>query len=231
VIYRRNVAQRAAPLRTSPQRNVFNFHTGGQMSKPSFEVSADVEKCYDYLKPRQEATYRELSQFLGRDIKGRDRYVLESARRKLERIGIVFVIETGVGLKRANHAQVAALSTDMPIKKIRRAIKRAGKREKIVDVQLSEDDRAAFYIGRAVLGAVSQSVRRAAARFVVWVGRDRGARRRLAGASRPATTEQAPFIMFGLLCVSWFQPPAIPADALRSLFRPGAFCTARFRSR
>jgi hypothetical protein len=132
------------------------------MDKPRFEASADVEKCYDYLKARQEATYRELSKFLGRDIAGRDRHIMESARRKLERIGIVFAVQTGVGLKRASHAQVATLATDTPIRKIKRAVKRSKKREKIVDVQqLSGDERAAFYVGRAVLGAVEQGVRRA----------------------------------------------------------------------
>jgi hypothetical protein len=130
--------------------------------KPRFEASADVEKLCDYLRSKSRATYREMSQLLGRDIQQRERYILESARRRLERSNIMFVVETGVGLVRASDAQVASLATDIPINKIRRAAHRARKREKIVNVQqLSEHDRAAFYIGRAVLGAITQASGRA----------------------------------------------------------------------
>ena len=70
------------------------------------------------------------------------------------------MVRTGIGVERANHAQVAALATDAPISKIRRAVRRSGKRQKIVNVQdLSEDQRLAFYVGRAVLGAIGQAVR------------------------------------------------------------------------
>jgi hypothetical protein len=128
--------------------------------KPRFEISADTIKCADYLRPRARATYYELSKHLSRNIKGRDRYVLTGARRKLEQENIVFVVETGIGVVRAEEAQVASLSTQEPINRIRRSVRRAGKRQKIVNIQnLTADERAAFYIGRAVLGAISQAVR------------------------------------------------------------------------
>ena len=74
---------------------------------------------------------------------GRDRYVLQSAARRLEREGIVFVVTTGVGVSRANNGQIAALATDVPIEKIKRASRRARRRQQIVNIQeLSADDRA-----------------------------------------------------------------------------------------
>jgi hypothetical protein len=97
---------------------------------------------------------------LGRNIQGRDRYILTSARRKLERLGIVFVPETGVGVVRASHPQVAHLATKAPIEKIARTARRAKKREQLVDIQqLTAEQRLVFNIGRAVLGAVEQGVR------------------------------------------------------------------------
>lgn len=130
------------------------------MLKPRFEVSTDTEKCCDFLRTRQQATYLEISQHLGRDVRKRDRYVLEAARRKLEREGIVFVVQTCIGVIRASDAQVAQLSTDVPIGKIGRTIKRAKKRERVVNLQnLTAEERAAFYVGRAVLGAMSQADR------------------------------------------------------------------------
>ena len=67
------------------------------MATARFETSADIEKCRSYLRSRSHASYKELSQHLNRDIQGKDRYILQSARHKLEREGIVFVIRTGIG--------------------------------------------------------------------------------------------------------------------------------------
>ena len=126
------------------------------------ETSPDVQKCRDYLRSRQRATYREISQHLGRDVQRRDRHILENARRKLEREGIIFVVETGIGFVRANDSQIATLSTSVPIEKIRRLTKRARKREKIVNTPLLTDEqRAEMYIGRAILGAIQQATREA----------------------------------------------------------------------
>lgn len=132
------------------------------MTKARFEISEDVEKCCKYLRDRKRITYAELSKELGRDIKKRDRYVLESARRRLEREGIVFVVETGVAVVRASDPQIASLSTEAAIDKTRRAAKRAKKREKIVNPQaLSAEERTEFNIGRAVMGLLRQTVRTA----------------------------------------------------------------------
>jgi hypothetical protein len=74
----------------------------------------------------------------------------------------VFVVEIGVGIVRATHPQIAALSTKQPIDKIGRTVRRAKKREQLVNIQaLSDDERLAFNVGRAVLGAVEQAVRQA----------------------------------------------------------------------
>ena len=67
--------------------------------KPRFETSSDVEKCVNFLRPKSQAGYAEISRHLNRDVQGRDRYILESARRKLEREAIVFVVKTGIGLE------------------------------------------------------------------------------------------------------------------------------------
>ena len=132
------------------------------MRKPNFEASEDTTRCVDYLRGRSRATYHEISQHLGRDVQRRDRHVLENARRKLEREGVVFVVETGVGLVRATDAQVATISTSLPIEKIRRTTHRAQKREPLVNIQkLTADERAAFYVGKAVLGAIQQATREA----------------------------------------------------------------------
>ena len=132
------------------------------MRKPNFETSSDTAKCVDYLRGRSRVPYHEISQYLGRDVQRRDRHVLENARRKLERESIVFVVETGVGLVRAVDSQIAMLSTSLPIEKIRRTTHRAQKRERVVNTQaLTEDERAAFYVGRAILGAIRQATREA----------------------------------------------------------------------
>src|SRR5262245_38104710 len=129
--------------------------------KPSFEANPDVEKCVEYLARHDRVSYNELSAFLGRKIDGRDRYVLASARRRLERNGILFVVERGIGLVRANNRQIARLSTDEPIGRIKRITTKAKKREVHVNVQaLSEDERLAFYVGRVVVDAIGKNTLR-----------------------------------------------------------------------
>ena len=136
--------------------------------KPSFELHPDVEKLIGFLASRQRATYVEMSNFTGRQINGRDRYVLQSARRHLEsKQGICFAVERGVGLVRATNGQVAKLSTSQPIEKIRRETRRAGKRQTIVNIQaLTPEDRLAFDVGRS--GGLELGDRR------VGIGRDGG---------------------------------------------------------
>lgn len=134
-------------------------------TKPRFEASTDVETCTDYLRKHHAdgiITYAAMSQATGRDIAGRDRHILQSARRRLERESIVFVVETGQGISRASDQQVATLSTDVPIAKTKSITRTARKRQRAVNVQnLTDDQRAAFYVGRAVLGAIEQATRKA----------------------------------------------------------------------
>jgi predicted transcriptional regulator len=131
------------------------------MLKPSFEMAPDVQKLVDHLAARQTVSYAEMSQITGREITGRDRYVLVSARRILENRGVIFAVQRGVGLTRANNGQVANLSTTHAISKIRRVTKRAKKREQHVNVQqLSADERLAFYVGRTVINAIGKTTLR-----------------------------------------------------------------------
>jgi hypothetical protein len=123
--------------------------------KPSFETSIDVTKCADFLRERHAATYSELNRHIGRRVEREDRHVLQSARRILEREGIIFICERAHGVKRASNGEVAKLSTDYPITKISRITKRAKRRELHVNIQsLSAEDRLAFAIGRAVLQGI-----------------------------------------------------------------------------
>lgn len=136
------------------------------MTKPRFEASPDVEACADFLrenKDRDLISYAALAEATGRDdITGKSRHILASARRILEREGILFVVETGVGLKRASDAQVATLATSEPIIKTRRIAKKAKKRQSAVNVQnLTGEQRMAFWIGSAILGAIDQAASRA----------------------------------------------------------------------
>lgn len=134
-------------------------------TKPRFSASPDVDTCVEFLRqhhPKGLITYAAIATATGRDVVGDDRYILASARRRLEREGIVFVVETGKGIKRATDAQLASLSTDAPISRTRRIAKTAKKRQRAVNVQnLSANERAAFYVGRAVLGAIEQATRKA----------------------------------------------------------------------
>lgn len=128
--------------------------------KPMFETSVDVQKCYDFLEGRERATYAEISAHLGRRINSQhDRHVLDGARRMLERDrGIVFVVERGVGVVKANNGQKANLSTTHPIDRIKKVTRKATKRQRLVNIQeLSADERLAFAIGRVVLSAVGRS--------------------------------------------------------------------------
>jgi hypothetical protein len=133
--------------------------------KPTLELSADTQRLIDFLVSRDRATYAEMSSATGRNIEGRDRYVLSSARRVLEKQrGIVFAAERGVGVVRATNTQVATLATIHPINRIRRATSVAQKRQEQVNIQaLTADDRLAFDIGRSVISAIrsntSQSLR------------------------------------------------------------------------
>lgn len=125
-----------------------------------FELSRDVEKLSDFLEKRTSASYDEISKLLDRDVL-KARHILSSARRRMERAGIYFLAERGVGLVRASNANVASLATAVPIKKVGRLVRRAEKREMHVNTQdLSADDRLAFAIGRTVVRTMKDTVSR-----------------------------------------------------------------------
>lgn len=134
-------------------------------TKPRFSASPDVDTCVEFLRQHRDKgliTYAAIATATGRDVTGGDRYILQSARRRLEREGTIFVVDTGKGLRRATDDQLATLSTDAPISRTRRIAKVARKRQRAVNVQnLSAEQRATFYVGRAVLGAIEQATRKA----------------------------------------------------------------------
>ena|GEM_PF-5917361 len=133
--------------------------------KPRFESSADVEKCVSYLRKNKNdglLSYADLSKVTGRDIVGKDRYILTSARRILERDGLMFATQTGKGVILASDAQKAELSTDGAIIKTRRIARVARKRQRSVNIQsLTDEQRMAFWVGSAILGAIDQAASRA----------------------------------------------------------------------
>jgi hypothetical protein len=132
------------------------------MPQPSFELSRDVERLIDFLSDTQRASYVQMSNLTGRKIAGRDRHVLTSARRVLEKTGIFFAVERGVGVVRATNGQVATLSTTHPVDRIRRTTRVAQKRQVHVNIQnLSSEERLAFDIGRSVISAIKQNASRA----------------------------------------------------------------------
>jgi hypothetical protein len=128
--------------------------------KPSFEVSPDVRKLAEFLRECEKASYAEMNRRTGRNINGADRYVLYGALRRLQREhDLVFVVERGVGITRATNGQVASLSTDHIIRKTGRVIRRGRKLQPIVDTQaLNNDQRDAFFIGRAVTQMLDATV-------------------------------------------------------------------------
>ena len=134
-------------------------------TKPRFSASPDVDTCVEFLRQHRDKgliTYAAIATATGRDVSGADRYILQSARRRLEREGTVFVVETGKGIRRATDTQIASLSTDIPIAKTKRITRIAKKRQRSVNVQnLTSEQREAFYVGRAVLGAIEQATRKA----------------------------------------------------------------------
>jgi hypothetical protein len=102
-----------------------------------------------------------MSNLIGRKVDGRDRYVLASARRILERRGVFFAVERKIGLVRATNGQVATLSTAQPVDKIRRTTRVAQRRQTQVNIQdLSADERMKFDIYRSVIQAVKQNTSR-----------------------------------------------------------------------
>ena len=128
------------------------------MKKPTFERNPDIDKLAEFLAPRQQASYAEMSVLLQREINGRDRHVLTSARRMLERKGVIFAVQRGIGLVRASNGQVAALSTDIPIRKIRKETQRARKRQAFVNSQmLDAEARLAFWIGQSVINVIKKN--------------------------------------------------------------------------
>jgi hypothetical protein len=126
--------------------------------KPSFEISGDVTRIVDHLQTHDGASYNELRTLVKRDVQRKERYVLTSALRILERSGRLFVTERNVGVALATNGQRATLSTTHPISKIGRVTRKAEKRQRGVNLQeLTEEERLAFDIGRSVLAAIRQN--------------------------------------------------------------------------
>jgi hypothetical protein len=130
--------------------------------KPSFEVSTDTEKLVTFLENRDRASYEEMNRVTGRTLNGPHRYILTTALKLLQRDQQkVFVNEWGVGVVRATNRQVASLSTDHVIRRTRNVVKKGRKLQPIVNTQdLTDDERHAFFIGRAVIQVMDNTLGR-----------------------------------------------------------------------
>lgn len=69
-------------------------------------------------------TYDEMSELIGRDVRGGSRHVLEAARRWARRERIIFGAVTGIGIKRLDDAGKVRVGSGM-MDKIRRTSRRA----------------------------------------------------------------------------------------------------------
>ena len=113
--------------------------------KPNFQALIDRDKCVDFLRDRLVASYADIANHIKRDVTGKERYIMASARKKLEKIGVIFVVERGIGLRRASSKNIADLSTTVPLNRVKKAVRRASDHEPHVNIQdLSADDRIAF---------------------------------------------------------------------------------------
>lgn len=130
--------------------------------KPSFEISTDVRKLIEFLLQRDMASYTEMSRLVNRELQGRERHVLESAKRAIQREhGIVFVAVRGLGIKRASNVQIASMATDHVHRKTKRTLNRAKKLDTLVNPQaMSNDARDNFYGGRMVNQALGYTLSR-----------------------------------------------------------------------
>lgn len=65
-----------------------------------------IERHLETAEVGQLVTYAELSELIGRDVQGKGRYLLETAKRALLRRGIVFETVRGEGIKRASDIEI-----------------------------------------------------------------------------------------------------------------------------
>lgn len=81
--------------------------TNGRPTIPQKSVDAQIlENHLAAFEVGQVATYEELSNLIGRDVQGRYRYLLNTARRSLVQRGIVFETVRNEGIKRASDAEI-----------------------------------------------------------------------------------------------------------------------------
>lgn len=81
------------------------------------EMGADARAIYQHLIKAavgDVVTYGQAAKLSQRDVQGRERYVLETARRAAARDGFVFGAVRGVGLKRLADAEIVAEVEDVP---------------------------------------------------------------------------------------------------------------------
>jgi hypothetical protein len=102
-----------------------------------------------------EVTHQAMSEAIGRDVQGNARYVVSSARRILEREGIVFGALAGVGLRRLDDVGKIGVSDD-GLSRIRRMAKH---RRRVLDTvtaydELAPEAQAKLNMARSVFGAI-----------------------------------------------------------------------------
>ena len=127
--------------------------------RPTFSMSADTRAAFDLLasaKVGGTVTYDDLAAVTRRDVRGDDRYVVASARRALEREGVIFGVLHGVGLKRLTDAEILA-DAERAYPRIRRASRRAALRALSIENfdALSAEDKSRHNAMVSVFGAVA----------------------------------------------------------------------------
>lgn len=118
--------------------------------------NVDVQILVDYLRDQSgEVTYAALSDVLGRDVRNGAWTVLASARRALQREGIVYGTIRKVGIKRLDDEEIVGTGRDA-LKKTRRASRRALNRLACADYdKLTNEGRIKHNTYVSMLGALN----------------------------------------------------------------------------
>lgn len=138
--------------------------------KPDFTMSVDTRLLYDRLVKLQvgeHITYKELSALVARDVQGKARGALNSARYRAERDQrVVTVPIRGVGLQRLDGIGIVGRGQQR-IERVRRGARRARKGLEPVDyLDLSPYDKIRHNALMSVAGAVeSMTLRRGVKRI------------------------------------------------------------------
>ena len=131
--------------------------------KATLELSADTALLYARLKrlaPSETASYEDLSEVIGRDVRNGARSNLGSAmRRALTNDGIVLASVRKVGVKRLDDPEIVSTG-DAAISRIRRSTRRAARKLAATDFdRLGDADKISHNTFISILGALHDSTK------------------------------------------------------------------------